>query len=225
MKQKQARKKRNKPQPKASDKELKDRLLQTRITPSLYEQVVERAAALRIPVSNLIRIILEDSPRLFTGVVDEGMNIAQALGSEDGARRQRQRRETAPPLVGQQAESLPKAALAGTSDALALQVRTGERPAAAYARPQRRLASSQTVPSAPANAKTAIGDRPKSVQLNPQTTAIIAPRPAPLDMPNIYGSAKGLRKRAWKTTPLHARAAPTIAPSRIRGTRTRTNIS
>lgn len=77
--------------PKASDKERKDRLLQTRITPSLYEQVVERAEALRIPVSNLIRIILEDSPRLVTGVVDEGLNIAEALSSDDGARRQRER--------------------------------------------------------------------------------------------------------------------------------------
>ncbi len=86
--------KRKKPAKKASMKkpeERKDRLLQTRITPSLYEQVVDRAAALRIPVSNLIRIILEDSPRLVSDVVDEGMNIAEALGSEDGARRQRQR--------------------------------------------------------------------------------------------------------------------------------------
>jgi len=104
QKAKAAKKKRARP----SAKERKDRLLQTRITPSLYEQVVERAAALRIPVSNLIRIILEDSPRLVTDVVDESMNIAQALGSEDGARRQRKRSE-APPVSPPAADETPVA--------------------------------------------------------------------------------------------------------------------
>ena len=56
--------------------EKKDHLLQTRITPTLYDKVVDRAEALKIPVSNLIRIILEDSVKLVDGVVDEGLNIA-----------------------------------------------------------------------------------------------------------------------------------------------------
>jgi hypothetical protein len=63
--------------------ERKDRLIQTRITPSLYDKVVQRAEALRIPVSNLIRIILEGSPKLVEGVVDESINIVGAL--KDGA--------------------------------------------------------------------------------------------------------------------------------------------
>ncbi|GAH45080.1 unnamed protein product, partial [marine sediment metagenome] len=78
---------------------------------------------------------------------------------------------------------------------------------------------------APANAKTAIGDRPHSVQLNPLMTAIIVPSPAPLDIPSIYGSARGLRKSAWKTTPEHASAAPTMQARIIRGSLTCTNIS
>ncbi len=45
--------------------------------------------------------------------------------------------------------------------------------------------TSQTVPKAPANAKTAMGERPQNVQFNPLITAIIAPNPAPLDIPNI----------------------------------------
>jgi hypothetical protein len=85
--------------------------------------------------------------------------------------------------------------------------------------------TSQTVPSAPANAKTAIGERPHSVQLNPLMTAIIAPSPAPLEMPSIYGSARGLRKSAWKTTPEHASAAPTMQARIIRGNLTDTNTA
>ena len=56
--------------------------------------------------------------------------------------------------------------------------------------------TSHTVPRAPANAKTAMGDRPHRVQLRPPITAIIAPRPAPLETPRMYGSASGLRSSA-----------------------------
>jgi len=64
-------------------RELKDRLLQTRITPSLYDQVVGRARELKIPVSNLIRIVLEDSVKLVDGVVDESLNIADILADRE----------------------------------------------------------------------------------------------------------------------------------------------
>lgn len=67
-------------------RERKDRLLQARITPSLYEQVVDRAEAMKIPVSNLVRILVEDSLKLVDGVVDESLNIAQIF-SEGGKRK------------------------------------------------------------------------------------------------------------------------------------------
>ncbi len=64
---------------KSSKRERKDRLIQTRITPSLYEQVLKRAEALRIPVSNLIRIVLEESDKLVGGVVDQSLSIAEVF--------------------------------------------------------------------------------------------------------------------------------------------------
>ncbi|NOZ87932.1 MAG: hypothetical protein GXP49_17055 [Deltaproteobacteria bacterium] len=66
-----------------SRNERKDRLVQTRITPSLYQQVLQRARLLKIPVSNLIRIVLEDSLHLVDGVVEESVNIAEALSAGD----------------------------------------------------------------------------------------------------------------------------------------------
>jgi hypothetical protein len=84
--------------------ERKDRLIQTRITPSLYKHVVERAEALRIPVSNLIRIILEESDKLVGGVLDQSLNIAEAF--KDG--RVRSREET-PAEASRPAEETPVA--------------------------------------------------------------------------------------------------------------------
>ena len=77
-------------------RERKDRLLQTRITPSLHHKVVERAEALKIPVSNLVRIILEDSIKLVDGVVDEGLSIAQILSASGGAPARKPRPSAAP---------------------------------------------------------------------------------------------------------------------------------
>ncbi len=45
--------------------------------------------------------------------------------------------------------------------------------------------TSQTVPSAPANAKTATGEPPQNPQVTPDIIAVITPRPAPLDIPRI----------------------------------------
>jgi len=71
------KKKKNKRSPKETER--KDCLIQTRITPTLYQQVVGRAEALRIPVSNLIRIVLEESDKLVGGVLDQSLNIAEVL--------------------------------------------------------------------------------------------------------------------------------------------------
>jgi hypothetical protein len=45
--------------------------------------------------------------------------------------------------------------------------------------------TSHTVTSAPINAKTAIGEPPQKLQVTPDKTAVIAPNPAPLDIPRI----------------------------------------
>lgn len=60
--------------------ERKDHVLQTRVPPSLHNQLVDQARRLRVPVSNLVRNILEDSTRLVENIVDGGIEIAEALG-------------------------------------------------------------------------------------------------------------------------------------------------
>ena len=42
---------------------------------------------------------------------------------------------------------------------------------------------------------------------------------APALMPMIPGSASGLRVTPWRIAPLSPRAAPTVSPSSVRGTR------
>ena len=61
------------------ERERMDRVLQARVSESLYRQLAEQAARLRVPVSNLVRNILEDSTRFLGHIVDGGFEIVQAL--------------------------------------------------------------------------------------------------------------------------------------------------
>jgi len=60
-------------------RERKDRVLQARVSEPMYEDLVEQARRLRVPVSNLIRNILEDSIRMVGNIVDSSLDIADAL--------------------------------------------------------------------------------------------------------------------------------------------------
>ena len=62
------------------ESERKDRVLQARVSPSLYNNLVAQARRLRVPVSNLVRNILEDSTRMVENIVDSGIEIAEAIG-------------------------------------------------------------------------------------------------------------------------------------------------
>ena len=55
-------------------------MLQARVPPSLYNHLVAQARRLRVPVSNLVRNILEDSTRMVENIVDGGIEIAEAIG-------------------------------------------------------------------------------------------------------------------------------------------------
>jgi hypothetical protein len=60
--------------------ERKDHVLQTRVPLSLYTNLLAQARRLRVPVSNLVRNILEDSTRMVENIVDGGIEIAEAIG-------------------------------------------------------------------------------------------------------------------------------------------------
>jgi len=60
--------------------ERKDHVLQARVPRSLYNDLVAQARRLRVPVSNLVRNILEDSTRMVENIVDGGIEIAEAIG-------------------------------------------------------------------------------------------------------------------------------------------------
>jgi hypothetical protein len=60
--------------------ERKDHVLQTRVSLSLYNSLVAQARRLRVPVSNLVRNILEDSTRMVENIVDSSIEIAEAIG-------------------------------------------------------------------------------------------------------------------------------------------------
>ena len=60
--------------------ERKDHVLQARVPPSLYNHLIAQARRLRVPVSNLVRNILEDSTRMVENIVDSGIEIAEAIG-------------------------------------------------------------------------------------------------------------------------------------------------
>ncbi len=62
--------------------EPKDKVLQTRVPKSLYNDLAAQARRLRVPVSNLVRNILEDSLRMVENIVDGSLDIVEALGSK-----------------------------------------------------------------------------------------------------------------------------------------------
>jgi hypothetical protein len=66
-------------------RETKDRVLQARVPASLYADLVQQARQLRVPVSNLVRNILEDSLRMVENLVDGGLEIAAALAPRASA--------------------------------------------------------------------------------------------------------------------------------------------
>jgi len=87
MKKKPSPKKPRRPKPEPEkdggnrpEAERKDRVLQARVSPSLYNDLVAKARRLRVPVSNLVRNILEDSTRMVENIVDSGIEIAEAIG-------------------------------------------------------------------------------------------------------------------------------------------------
>lgn len=87
MKKKPSPKKPRRPKPEPEkdgtnrpDVERKEHVLQARVSPSLYNNLVAQARRLRVPVSNLVRNILEDSTRMVENIVDGGIEIAEAIG-------------------------------------------------------------------------------------------------------------------------------------------------
>lgn len=68
------------------ERERKDRVLQARVSTPMYEDLVAQARRLRVPVSNLIRNIIEDSLKLVENIVDSGIEIAEALNNRVDAK-------------------------------------------------------------------------------------------------------------------------------------------
>jgi hypothetical protein len=64
------------------ERERKDRVLQARVSQSLYKDLVDQARRLRVPVSNLVRNILEDSTRMVENIVDSSLEIADVLSGK-----------------------------------------------------------------------------------------------------------------------------------------------
>ena len=64
------------------ERELKDRVLQARVSQSLYKDLVDQARRFRVPVSNLVRNILEDSTRMVENLVDNSLEIADVLSGK-----------------------------------------------------------------------------------------------------------------------------------------------
>src|SRR5438093_9340919 len=70
------------------EEEPKDKILHTRIPESLEDAIKTKARRLRIPVSNLVRNVLEQAFELVEEVVDDGLEIANA--ARRGAERVRE---------------------------------------------------------------------------------------------------------------------------------------
>ena len=64
------------------ERERKDRVLQARVSQSLYKDLVDQARRLRVPVSNLVRNILEDSTRMVENLVDSSLESAAVLSGK-----------------------------------------------------------------------------------------------------------------------------------------------
>ena len=78
----------NKRPPPDDTDEPKDRVLHTRIQESLEDAIKVKARRLRIPVSNLVRNVLEQTFQLVENVVGDGFEIADA--ARRGAERVRE---------------------------------------------------------------------------------------------------------------------------------------
>ena len=65
-------------------KDRKDHVLQARVSKEMYKDLVLQAKRLRVPVSNLVRNILEDSLRMVENIVDGGIEIAETLSGKVG---------------------------------------------------------------------------------------------------------------------------------------------
>jgi len=61
------------------ERELKEHVLQARVSKTLYRDLAEQAKRLRVPISNLVRNILEDSVRMVGNIVESSFEIAEAL--------------------------------------------------------------------------------------------------------------------------------------------------
>lgn len=66
-----------KPKQRADADEPKARVLHTRIPESLEDAIKEKARHLRIPVSNLVRNVLEQTFQLVEDVVGDGLELAE----------------------------------------------------------------------------------------------------------------------------------------------------
>lgn len=80
-----AKREAEKPAPRGRPKseEPMDHVVQARVPQTLYEDLVLHAKHLRVPVSNLVRNILEDSVRMVENIVDGSLDIAQALARRE----------------------------------------------------------------------------------------------------------------------------------------------
>lgn len=98
--------------PRVSDRERKDRLIQTRVPESLESALKEEATRRRLPVSQLVRNILEDTLQIVGDVVDGVDAIVQdsiALGRNVGHTVARARSSTAPAPASEPAPPAPAA--------------------------------------------------------------------------------------------------------------------
>ena len=76
------------PEDAPAEDEPKDRVLHTRIPESLEDAIKSKARRLRIPVSNLVRNVLEQTFQLVEDVVGDGLEIAST--ARRGAERVRE---------------------------------------------------------------------------------------------------------------------------------------
>src|SRR5574339_667997 len=74
-------------------------------------------------------------------------------------------------------------------------------------------------PIEPAKLASGTAVTPSSVKSALKVIASTAPSAAPAETPSVSGDASGFRSSAWNTTPARARAAPTRAAARTRGSR------
>jgi hypothetical protein len=63
------------------DKERKQRVIHTRVSESLEEELRERASALGVSVSNLVRNVLENTLGLVEGVIADSAEVARRARS------------------------------------------------------------------------------------------------------------------------------------------------